>query len=205
MKLKFKHVLIPLLLFPLAFPALAQKEKKEKQTEPDYDMKDAYGRKQGVWQQFNSWGDVINEINYKNDKRDGICKWYFVTVSGETSVSEEIQYLDGKRDGDYKKYYPTGEVMMEGTYEMGKKEGRWARYFDDSSPRWEGNFVKGKRDGEWKFYDRKGNVLSSITYKDGVDLKAAAAAEQAASEKKAAEKKKADATLKQPTTSTKKN
>ena len=44
------------------------------------------------------------------------------------------------------------------------------------------------KDGEWKTYNRKGIVTSSTTYKDGVDVNAAAAAAQ----KKAEDKKASD-------------
>jgi len=32
----------------------------------------------------------------------------------------------------------------------------------------EGNYVKGKKDGDWKFYDSKGKIKYTYTYKLGV-------------------------------------
>jgi hypothetical protein len=56
-----------------------------------------------------------------------------------------------------------------------------------------GAYVKGRKEGEWKTWDKKGNLLSTVTYKDGVDVKMAAAmAEKKAAEKKAAEKQAAE-------------
>ena len=66
------------------------------------------------------------------------------------------------------------------------------KYFESGETKSETAYKNGQRDGEWKVYNRKGAIVSNMSYKDGVDV-AAAAATKAEEEKKAAAAKKKEA------------
>ncbi len=151
---------------------------------------DELGRRQGPWKVKNNDGVLIMEVEYKNDKREGLCRTFYLVDSDEPKVMEETNYLDGKKDGDYKRYYFSGETNTEGAFENSKKEGKWTKYFEDGTIKWEGSYKKGLRDGDWKFNNRKGDLMYSKSYKDGVDLAAKAEADKAAAAKKEADAKK---------------
>ncbi len=183
----FKITLLLCLSCMLSLPLMAQ-DKGAKKGKPN--QTDELGRKQGPWKVKNNDGVLIMEVEYKNDKRDGLCRTFYLADTDEPKVMEETNYLDGKKDGDYKRYYFSGETNTEGTFENGKKESKWTKYFEDGTVKWEGNYKKGLRDGDWKFNNRKGDLLYNKSYKDGVDLQAKAEADKAAATKKEADAKK---------------
>ncbi len=189
-----RHALFLLLVLgPVAAFAQAREEKPKYAPgrEKHRNKTDEIGRKQGTWIFYNTFGEKISEIDFVNDKKEGIERKFY----GYNKVREEIEFLNGVKDGQYTRYYFSGQVAQEGFYHEGKKDGKWTRYFEDGSTRQEGNYKLNKRDGVWKTYNRKGNVVAQAAYKDGVDVAVleAAAQKKKEEEKKAAEKKAADA------------
>ena len=147
---------------------------------------DEIGRKQGKWVFYNTFSEKISEIDFINDKKEGVDRRFY----GYDRVKEETEYLAGVKDGQYTKYYFSSQVQMEGSYMDGKKDGKWTRYFEDGSIRQEGSYVNGKKDGVWKTYNRKGAVVGQVTYKKGIDVEVLEAKKKKEDEaKKAAEKK----------------
>ncbi len=195
----FRISLLLLFCFSLLSVQAQTKKKKSDLSEEETNALDDFGRKTGKWENRNRWDDLVSEIEYKADRKNGVTKYYYVSQTGESKVREESNYFDGKRDGEYKRYFMSGEPSLEGEYDMNKKTGKWIRYFPDGTVRSEAEFKKGVKDGNWKYYDRKGNLINTILYQDGVDVNAAAAAaEKAAAEKAELEKKKAAAAKKLP-------
>ena len=124
--------------------------------------RDELRRRQEVWKTYSAFGDLINETEYKNDKKEGKCTIYY-PVEGD-KVCEEIQYFDGKKDGTYVKKYISGQVAIEGENNLGLRVGLWTSYYEDGQIKTEGNYILGKKDGEWKTYNRKGVLTKTINY-----------------------------------------
>ena len=61
---------------------------------------DEIGRKQGKWMFYNTFGEKISEIDFVNDKKEGVERKYY----GYDRVREETEYLAGVKDGTYTKY-----------------------------------------------------------------------------------------------------
>jgi antitoxin component YwqK of YwqJK toxin-antitoxin module len=128
--------------------------------------RDQYDRKQGVWQMYSASNLLIAEINYLNDKKHGLSTRYY-PHSG--TVMEQAEYFDGRFHGGYKKYFYTGSLKTEGDYDFNKRTGYWVNYYHTTGEiSSEGSYEKGKKHGEWKFYDSKGQLKYSYTYKAGV-------------------------------------
>jgi antitoxin component YwqK of YwqJK toxin-antitoxin module len=128
--------------------------------------KDQYDRKQGVWQLYSASRVLIAEINYLNDKKHGLSTRYY-PHSG--TIMEQAEYFDGRLHGGYKKFFYTGALKTEGDYDYNKRDGYWVNYYHTTGEiSSEGNYVKGKKDGDWKFYDSKGKIKYTYTYKLGV-------------------------------------
>lgn len=127
--------------------------------------RDELRRRQEVWRTYSAYGDLISEIEYKNDKKEGKCIIYYAG-GGEKGekVKEEIQFFDGKKDGAYVKKYLSGQTMAEGDYSLGKRVGAWSFYYEDGQVRTEGNYEQGKKVGEWKIYNRKGILTRTINH-----------------------------------------
>ena len=61
-------------------------------------------------------GQLIDEDNYKDGKRDGLCKsWY---KNGQ--LKDDGNYKDGKREGLWKSYYENGQLKDEGNFKDGE-------------------------------------------------------------------------------------
>ncbi|MFH1824840.1 MAG: CsgG/HfaB family protein [Candidatus Firestonebacteria bacterium] len=62
-------------------------------------------------------GDLIVELNYKDNELDGLTKWY-----GKSGIlKKEINYKDGKKNGLVKEYFTNGEIATINTYKNGVK------------------------------------------------------------------------------------
>jgi antitoxin component YwqK of YwqJK toxin-antitoxin module len=123
--------------------------------------RDELRRRQEVWKTYDGYGDLISEIEYKNDKKEGKSTIYY---QGGEKVKEESQYFDGKKDDAYVRKYVSGQTAIEGTYNLGVKIGLWTSYYEDGQVKMEGNYVNGKKDGEWKIFNRKGVLVKSINF-----------------------------------------
>ncbi len=169
--------------------ATEEKPKYAPGKEKNRNKTDEIGRKQGKWVFYNTFGEKISEIDFVNDKKEGIERRFY----GYDRVKEETEFLAGVKEGQYTKYYFSSQVQLEGSYKNGKKDGKWTKYFEDGSNRQEGAYINGKRDGPWKTYNRKGDIVGQATYKDGIDVDVLDAKKKKEEEaKKATEKKASD-------------
>lgn len=193
------HLLVPLLFLMSLYQSAAQgfeeKPKYAPGKEKHRNKTDEIGRRQGKWLYYNTFSEKVAEIDYVNDKKEGVERKFY----GYDKVKEETEYLGGVKEGQYTKYFFSGQVMLEGTYQDGKKSGKWTKYFEDGTIRQDGSYKNNLRDGVWKTYNRKGAVISQLTYKDGQDVAVLEEQKKKADEaKKAAEKKAAGSKSPQP-------
>jgi antitoxin component YwqK of YwqJK toxin-antitoxin module len=167
--LYFKKTVLSLLLIIAGMRTYAQTfERAENGPRKVKNERDAAGRRQGTWKYYYYTGDLRAEITYLNNLMEGPYKRYNL----DEKIFEELNYHAGKKDGEYKKYFLSGQVATEGKYDMGIKDEKWIDYYEDGSIKREMEFKKGKREGQWKIYNTKGVALSTITYKDGIDVNA---------------------------------
>ena len=106
-------------------------------------------------------GKILSEINYKDGKRNGKCKYY----SKNGKVLSKLNYKAGKAEGLYKSYYENGQLKEEGNFKYtdegvySRKEGIWKTYYEDGQLKTESTI----KDGipiEWKTYDKEGVIIS---------------------------------------------
>lgn len=162
----FKKIIISLFLsFCVSFSFSQTEEPAPNGPRGVKNKRDELRRRQEVWKTYNINGDLISEIEYKNDKREGKCIIYYAG-GGEKGekVKEEIQYFDGKKDGSYVKKYLSGQTAMEGEYNLGLRVGAWTFYYEDGQVKSEGTYILGKKNGEWKTYSRKGILTKTINH-----------------------------------------
>ena len=149
-------------------------------------IRDEEGNKQGIWRAYNYYGDLMSEIEFKNNRMEGKYVTYFAGGGSKGGkIKESGQYFDGKKDGPYTRNYFSGQIAEEGEYLLNKKNGRWTTYYIDGQVRNEGEYKQNKKDGIWKYYNRKGVEGASIEYKNGVNVLEAEKAKELAEQKKA--------------------
>lgn len=113
---------------------------------------------------------------YESGLFNGIA--YDVYENGQ--LRNELNFKDGKKDGKYTSYYENGQVKQEGNFKDGKQDGKWIYYHSNGKPMGKGNFLNGDssnfgstgipkngRDGIWIFYYENGQVEVEGNFKDG--------------------------------------
>ena len=81
-------------------------------------------------------------------------------------LMQEIPYRDGKREGTRKWYYENGYLQSELFYENGKPVGMWRWYYENGNLQsemfWGDGVLKWVRE-----YDANGNLTKEILWEDG--------------------------------------
>ena len=75
------------------------------------------------------------------------------------------EYVEGIGNGKWIDFDPLGNKVCEGTYKDNRVEGPVTFFYEDGNVKSKGQYLHWKRPiGEWTYYDKKGNVVSKITY-----------------------------------------
>ncbi|WP_412560934.1 toxin-antitoxin system YwqK family antitoxin [Winogradskyella sp. MIT101101] len=75
------------------------------------------------------------------------------------------EYVDGIGNGKWIDFDPYGRKVCEGTYKDNRVEGPITFYYEDGSIKSKGQYTHWKRPiGEWTYYDKEGNVVSTMTF-----------------------------------------
>ena len=148
------------------------------------------GKKEGITRFFNNNGDLLTEIEYKNDQICGKVKQYY----DNGALLSVIEYIDNIPNGKIITYYESGikqfeacykngvfhgiaisydsfgDKIIEHTYKNGIKEGLYTIYYPKSNGNgiceqylYENNVITGDR----KTYYPTGELLSITPYKNG--------------------------------------
>ncbi|PID69484.1 MAG: hypothetical protein CR989_01485 [Flavobacteriales bacterium] len=93
-------------------------------------------------------GKIMQTVNYKNNKPNGLRKNYYENGS----LKSEYFYKDGKIHGSYISYYENAQKNEEGGYENGERTGEWKEYYKNGKLKGEGKYKNGLKIGEWIMY-----------------------------------------------------
>jgi antitoxin component YwqK of YwqJK toxin-antitoxin module len=104
------------------------------------------------------------ENHYKDGKKDGLEIWW--TKDGQKS--SEKHHKNGLGVGEWKEWLENGEERTTIVFDE-NGDGHFTTWYGDGQKLGEGNYKNGKRERLWTtWYD--GNVLDTVTYKDGVEV-----------------------------------
>jgi antitoxin component YwqK of YwqJK toxin-antitoxin module len=123
---------------------------------------DEDGKRQGLWKEFYTAGELKSEGNYIDSKQEGTWKFYFENQKIEVKGS----YKNGKKVGRWYWYYPNGELLQEENWSNGKLEGEFLEYNENGDILVKGEYLEGTEEGEW-FYIQ-GNAIEKGVYNDGM-------------------------------------
>lgn len=136
----------------------------------------ANGKKQGIFREYNSDGEIIASSVYKNDVKVGegvitgsgkyIGSWKIYYPTGE--LRAEGEYEEGKKNGKWKYYFITGELEQKGNYKNNLPSGEWVWYFKNREIKRQEYYRKGREDGESIEYDEQNRIVNSGNYVDGL-------------------------------------
>ena len=123
---------------------------------------DENGKRQGLWKEYYSTGELKSEGHYINSNFDGVWKFYFQ----DQKLELEGSYKDGKKDDVWHWYYPDGEIFQEENWHQGLLDGDFVEYDENGDIIVKGAYLEGTEEGEW-FYLR-GNAIEKGVYYDGM-------------------------------------
>lgn len=134
------------------------------------------GKRQGITQEYDKNGDVIETRIYKSDTlfakgiidKEGLRqdKWLF--YSGGEKVIGKGKYKDDLKIGTWYYYYRTGELEQKGKFSKGKHTGKWVWYYKNKTVHREEYYRRGKEDGEFIEYSEDGKILTRGDYVNGL-------------------------------------
>ena len=134
------------------------------------------GKKQGIFKEYGTKGEIISSVVYENDIKvgEGIItgsgkykgKWKIYYTTGE--LKAEGEYLNGYKDGKWKYYFLTGELEQEGIYKKNLVSGEWIWYFKNGSVKRQEYYRKGREDGRSIEYSEEGGIINNGNYVDGL-------------------------------------
>jgi len=123
---------------------------------------DEDGKRQGLWKEYYSTGELKSQGHYINSNQEGEWKFYFENQR----VEVEGSYKNGKKEGAWFWYYPNGDLLQEENWSQGKLDGEFMEYNENGEITVRGEYLEGTEEGEW-FYIQ-GKAIEKGTYYDGM-------------------------------------
>ena len=123
---------------------------------------DEDGKRQGLWKEFYTTGELKSEGYYIDSKQDGVWKFYFENQK----IEVEGKYRNGKKEGTWYWYYANGAILQEENWSGGKLDGEFFEYSENGETTVKGSYLEGTEEGEW-FYIQ-GNAIERGIYYDGM-------------------------------------
>lgn len=115
---------------------------------------DSDSLKQGLWKEFWQNGDLKSEVNFINNKKQGLQITWF---DDPDCVESELYYKNGLLDGPSIYYSKKCKKEFFENYKNGQKEGLELEYYSNGRVKAEGKYKSGNLDGYYKVYDKNGN------------------------------------------------
>ena len=190
--MKKNFIIYTLIIFILtSFSIFAEREVDFEKLEYNEETELVYveGEKEtftGIAKYYSKDENSIFEFPYKNGKREGRGKEYYLNgkfksdaffidglLQGKSigyyengNLEYEENYKDDELDGSTKNYYENGQLKTELNYKNGKLDGLARAYHENGQLHIEENYKDGKLEGESTNYDENGNLTSKAIYKD---------------------------------------
>ncbi|MFL5753459.1 MAG: toxin-antitoxin system YwqK family antitoxin [Bacteroidia bacterium] len=124
---------------------------------------DAAGKKQGYWIKMDpKTGKKAYEGNFKNDKPQGVFKYYHV---GMDSLRTRMDFRQDGKIAYATMYTMEGKLQAKGKYIDEKKDSTWTYYDDQGKLLTMENYTDGKKNGKSIVYYQNGNVSEERIYK----------------------------------------
>ncbi len=98
---------------------------------------------------------------YKDNKKNGLCKVYSLR---DGSLYKEVNYVNDKKEGLVKTYEPDGKLKTEAVYKNDHKAGAYKMYHNNGRIKISGAYQKYKKVGKWTWYKSDGSVERTKEY-----------------------------------------
>lgn len=135
-----------------------------------------------TWLFFNEKGELIQEINYLNGKKNGYFIKYY--EGKEKAIKEKYLYINDKIEGKSYIFYENGNIKRIENYKNGKIDGYCIDFNKENIPEKIENYKngklieeknvnryneKGQKNGLWIEIDNNYNIKNEVLYDDGIE------------------------------------
>lgn len=127
---------------------------------------DAAGRKQGLWEQKYSNGNIRYRGHFKDDKPYGVFKYYY---EANDSLRILAIYSDNGRVARVHEYYSSGAMAGAGKFVDEKKDSVWKTYDELQELRLKEQYANGKKEGKSMMFFPLGGVVESKTWHNDLE------------------------------------
>lgn len=117
----------------------------------------------GDFIQKNDSGKVVAKGVYKNGEEEGF--WFYI-IGQEYTYGK---YENGLKTGIWKSEILDGTVIFIGEFQLGLPIGKHQFWFKNGKPKKEGRYSGGEKNGDWYFYGEYGEIILTVTYKNGIE------------------------------------
>ena len=80
-----------------------------------------------------------------------------------------LNYTDGKKNGVFQRWFSNGQLEKRGRYKDDRFDGFFEAWNEEGVRKWTGFYRDGKQHGEWILFDKSGNPMPAIYFKDGIE------------------------------------
>ncbi len=121
-----------------------------------------HNKKEGLWTLQNDKGEIVKQISYNNDERDG------QTLSFENNVlQQKANFTQGEVDGEVINYSPRGAIMTKMNYKKGALDGPYISFFKNGiSKNYELTYANDTAKGTINYYFKNGALYSTLNLKN---------------------------------------
>ena len=87
-----------------------------------------------------------------------------IVFNSEGEMVSMLSFKNGKPGGIHMGYYPDGSLEYEGSRKNGEIHGKYIKYYFGGQTEMTGQFKRGIYNGKWKYYDVNGNLSMEKKY-----------------------------------------
>ncbi len=113
---------------------------------------------------YHSTGKPRKEIPYKNDRIDGMVKYFHE----DGTLNFELKYINDLQDGCFESHYKGGKKKSEGCFKKGKLNGQYKHFFDNGKLEIQSNYINGVLSGSYLENHKNGQTKTQGLYNNNV-------------------------------------
>ncbi len=121
---------------------------------------DSTGKIQGLKINYNYESNEIIEVNYIDNKKNGLAKW--TSFEGHTTLI--ANHKNDLFDGDFIRYWPNGKIKQKNFLINGLNQGVAEYFFESGKLSNKGYFWNDYHIGKWESFLENGSPLKTVEY-----------------------------------------
>lgn len=121
-------------------------------------------KKDSTWKYYSYYTQELTLLeNYNKGLKNGISIQYYPNGN----IVEEIEWENNRKDGKWNQYFENGTQKLKASFTNDLRNGRFTFYYPSGQEEIVGEYLNGNKEGEWKYFDEEGEETLTINYRNG--------------------------------------